>query len=515
ALLPVERQNLEAADTMAASAVALIHSAEPILQAVAGDGNTVTGGQVPLDRIRALEGVTATGAAAAAASEVQIDNAQSAMLLPPIASQVAGMRAKLQEVSNSLTDALDTERLLVSMLGGEAGASTRRYFVAFTTPSELRGATGIIANYGEVTADDGRVSLTRFGRMEELASHAPATPNGPGWDAQFAATYGSILTGALWQNVTISPDFPTAARAIEALYRQSGGEPVNGVIAIDPQGLSALLALEGPVTVPEWPQPITAGTVVGILEHQQYNQIVDTNRRVAFLSDLAAAVIDGMNHQRTADMVQVARMVGSALRGKHLLLASSYPDEEATLVRLGVAGALPGAGGDVLGVFSVNASTNKADWYLRREIDDRVVVTRCCTSAVVTITLRNEAPDTGQAAAILQGTPGAAAPGHNHQILSVLTPWNFASATVDGIPATVNEAPWAAMKLFSMLIDIPPGSVAIVQLRLSGSRPKTRYELELVEQPIAHPDSFHVDWIEDGSERRVQIRAVESDLRFG
>ena len=44
----------------------------------------------------------------------------------------------------------------------------RRYLVLFTTPSESRGLGGFVGNYAELTIDDGHLSMTSFGRAEDL-----------------------------------------------------------------------------------------------------------------------------------------------------------------------------------------------------------------------------------------------------------------------------------------------------------------------------------------------------------
>ena len=49
-----------------------------------------------------------------------------------------------------------------------SGARPRHYFIAFTQPAEARGLGGFVGNYGELTAIDGDIELTRSGRIREL-----------------------------------------------------------------------------------------------------------------------------------------------------------------------------------------------------------------------------------------------------------------------------------------------------------------------------------------------------------
>ena len=44
------------------------------------------------------------------------------------------------------------------------------------TPAELRGTIGILGSYGEVTATNGRVDLTKIGRNSDLNDGGVGTP---------------------------------------------------------------------------------------------------------------------------------------------------------------------------------------------------------------------------------------------------------------------------------------------------------------------------------------------------
>ena len=69
----------------------------------------------------------------------------------------------------SIDNSLEAIRLAPDMLGADG---PRRYLVLFTTPAESRGLGGFVGNYAELTVDDGRLSMTRFGRAEELDRRA-------------------------------------------------------------------------------------------------------------------------------------------------------------------------------------------------------------------------------------------------------------------------------------------------------------------------------------------------------
>ena len=47
------------------------------------------------------------------------------------------------------------------------------------------------------------------------------------------------------------------------------------MVTIDPYGVAGLLELTGPVTVPDWPEPLTADNAAQVLLFEQYDQLTD------------------------------------------------------------------------------------------------------------------------------------------------------------------------------------------------------------------------------------------------
>ena len=129
-------------------------------------------------------------------------------------------------------------RLAPQILGGHG---TRRYLVLFVTPAKLRGSGGLIANYGVLVAQNGVLRLEGLGRGPLLddAGSANKHLDGP---KEYLARYGRFEPANTWENVTMSPDFPAVAEVAAALFPQSGGTHVDGVISLDPVALSDLLS---------------------------------------------------------------------------------------------------------------------------------------------------------------------------------------------------------------------------------------------------------------------------------
>ena len=153
-----------------------------------------------------------------------------------------------------------------ALLGADG---VRHYFVAFMTPAETRGLDGFIGAYGELAADRGHVTLIRSGQATNLTAHPiPGLHlTGP---ADYLSRYGVFKPQDHFEDLTYSPDFPTVGDEIAGLYKEVGGDRVDGVLALDPYALAALLTFTGPVSVPGLNTQLTPANAAQVLLSGQY-----------------------------------------------------------------------------------------------------------------------------------------------------------------------------------------------------------------------------------------------------
>ncbi len=258
-----------------------------------------------------------------------------------------------------------------------------------------------------------------------------------------------------------SPDFPMDAEAIEQLYPQSGGTKVNGVIAVDPAGLAALLSLVGPVSVPSWPVPLTSANATDVLLNQQYD-VLSGEARVDFLGQVAAAVWERLSTSKLPGLSTLATVLSSAIAEKHLMFASTDPSTEHALTVVGRRplddARFPGS--DFLAVTNENDSGNKIDYYLRRSITYQVSLQPAdhSLSGEVVVKLQNLAPSSGQPGYVIGSVKDPTGPlGVNDTYVSIYTPWNYTAATLNGHQELMESGEEAGLNVYSTTISLPPG----------------------------------------------------------
>src|SRR5205807_10315613 len=170
---------------------------------------------------------------------------------------------------------------------------------------------GLIGDWSVLVADHGRVHVERFHRIDELNTPTPRVVHA---SEEFLRRYGQYDIGQTWQNVNMSPDFPTVGGVIADLFPQSGGQAVDGVIAVDPPGLASILRLTGPVRVPGWPDPVTADNVVDVTLRDSYERFAREARH-QFLGDVAERAWTALTSADLGELPRVARAFGEAARG--------------------------------------------------------------------------------------------------------------------------------------------------------------------------------------------------------
>lgn len=509
-LVPIvaqQRQALARATSVARSVTALAASEA---SGVKLSALTYHDGGIDLGRLRALDGPLDTVDSRLGAAARQLASLRSGWLLSPVRSRLGLLDTQITSAHVKASLADQVVRAAPGLLGGDG---TRHYFLAFMTPAESRGLDGFIGAYGELSADQGRIRLIRSGYIGDLNKAPPGARHLTG-PADYLARYGSFAPQDHFQDLTYSPDMPTVADVIAQLYPQSGGDRIDGVLALDPYALASLLQFTGPVQVPGLGQ-LTSANAAGVLLKGQYAELPAGGQqglRHDYLKGALAAAFSRLSSGSLPGPQAIASALDPEVRQGRLLLWSTHRSEQPVLRRVGLAGAFPAAaGGDLLAVTTQNAANNKIDAYLQRSIRDEVSYDPA-TGAVrsrVTITLHNRAPASGLSSEVIGSYPGSGLPaGTNRTWLSIYSPLRLTAAALAGRPLAMPGTPELGVRAYSAYVDIPAGATVSLTATLSGlTTPDGAYRLSWRTQPMVIDDHDGVQvttppgWVVAGSSR--------------
>jgi hypothetical protein len=386
--------------------------------------------------------------------------------------------------------------------------------------AESRATGGFIGSFGVLTAENGKVTI---GRLERTAAWNDAVNRSPDptvdAPADYHTRYDQFDPARTLQNVNLSPDFPSVAGVLMSQTPQAGLGTVDGVLAVDPFGLAALLELTGPVTVQGWPTQIDASNAVDVTLRDAYAFFERTPERAEFLGDVAEGVVDQATSGTLGEPAKVARVLGGAAHNGHLILAFTRPAEQRLAEQLEVAGRVAPIRSDAVAVTSSNVAANKIDPYLQRVVNYRVQLDpdpshrRARASARLTVQLDNTAPATGLPRIVIGPyIDGRFQAGENRAYVSLYSPLRLKAASIDGQPTDVSAQRERGRNAYSLLASVPARTVRSLNADLGGTVRLTRdgwYELDIGHQPTVRTDRLHVSIQVPDGWRIAEVQGLE------
>ncbi|MGB6058713.1 MAG: DUF4012 domain-containing protein, partial [Microthrixaceae bacterium] len=305
-------------------------------------------------------------------------------LIGPLASARNRFSEQYHEATTTLDDAIAGVKGTRAFLGGP-----EKYLVLAANNGEMRAGSGMFLQIGVMATSHGRFQLGAFTPTGDMFLPAP----GARLDPTLEALWGPLTPTQEWRNLNLTPRFDESARMAKEMWKSSGRGEVDGAMAIDVVGLRKLLKVSGPIFVNDdsgQQSVISADNVLHVLLVEQYKSLTSAGQdeRRAHLGDVAAAIFESFNNGNVplADMLEAFTAIG---RGRHLMMWSSDPIQQAGWVSLGLSGTL--AENDVM-LSVINRGGNKLDQFLEVTSELSSKTTDSTRHLVTSVTLTNTSP---------------------------------------------------------------------------------------------------------------------------
>lgn len=501
--VPGVRANLTASISLAAAGERTTAAAGEIARAMAGLPGGVSalapsGGAIPVEAIESLSPALARADALLAEAQRLAEATPDRGLIGPVAQARADVTPVIVAAAEAVSTASAVAEVLPTFLGAD---EPKRYFFGAGNPAELRGAGGFLGAYAILTIDDGRVDIGSFAPIHDLATIPAADVRAP--HADYAARYDRYGGAGFWLNLNMTPDFPSAAQAIERLYEEVTGQAVDGTIMADPTTLAGLLQATGPVDVPGYDATVDADNVVAFLANEAFGRITDPDKRKRLLGAVAASALDRfLRGEGAANPVHALEALGTAATGGHLLLHSRDDAVQRAFAHAGVDGRLLDPDGDYLAAVVNNAANNKADFYAERTVAYEVALQpEGRAVATATVELRNEAPTEGVPDYVIGPSVEGAVAGDNRSLLSVYCAsgcerTGFRRSLGDGVMRQETEL---GHPVFTTMVPLGSGEAERVELDWVVDNVWTEagdggiYRLTVQNQPTIRPTRLIID----------------------
>ncbi len=279
------------------------------------------------------------------------------------------------------------ERLFQELLGGNG---PRKYLFLLQNNHEMRATGGFIGTYGLLDVNQGVVRkffvdgiFNPDGQLKENIVPPKAIQKvSAGWS----------LHDSNW-----FPDFPMSAEKAIFFYEKTGGPTVDGVIALTPTVMQKLLAITGPIDLPEYGLTVDADNFIPVIQEQveeKYDK--EENQPKKVLADLSVRLLEKVFASRDMKTLSgVAEALVEGLNEKHILLYARDREVEDLIDRTGWSGRVLETPKDYLSVIHTNINGYKTDGVVEEEIVHKADI-RSDGSIVdtVTVTRRHRGGDT-------------------------------------------------------------------------------------------------------------------------
>lgn len=447
------------------------------------------GGRIALEPLRDAAPVLEQTTAAAQQLSAQAQAVPESRFV----SAVNDARTSLVDQTTDLTTLLGNTSTAASLAPAMLGLDgPRNYFIGFQTNAEARGTGGLLGGYGIIRAVDGTASVDTLGRNSDLGMKNIPMDLGP----DFENLYGANRPTSDFRNSNLSSHFPYAAQIWQSLwFQESGGELVDGAIAIDPIALSYILDVVGPVTMPDG-EVVSADNVVELTESTAYIRFADDNNaRKEYLQTIAALVVDKMTGKISSPGA-LLDAVGRGVSEGRIAVWSAKPQEQEVLASTPLGHTLPSDEAPFAGVVINNQAGNKLDYYLTRSI---YYSAESCDgdtrSSTVTISLTNNAPpvDLPDYVDGMVVNPKNLPDGTNMAAVSLVATQgaNLDSVAVDGMISFARSGKEQGHPVFMTLATIPQGETVDVVFHLT--EPTGAGEARVPVQPLVDDPTVTID----------------------
>lgn len=420
-----------------------------------------------------------------------LDLGPNEALIPPLANARNELAQALAETKDLVER---TETALHGVTAFLRGPST--YLLLVANNAEMRAGQGMILSVGEMSIVDGEITVGELHESGSLVLPPGAVPI----SGDLAARWGWARPSEEWRSLAMTPRFDVTAELAAQMWEATGRPRVDGVIAVDPFALRAVLHATGPVRVDS--RRVGAGNIVDYTLHDQYVALGSGTRRVEQeerreeIDRIARAALDALTGRRidAADLVQQLVTAG---QGRHVMAWARDEHQQAAWEAARVDGSV--ASNSVL-LSILNRGENKLDYFLRSTATlEEVNATPAGAEVTVTVTVTNTTPP-GEPAYVSGPREFGVAEGEYLGIISLTVPGAARDLRVDGLGGALTIGPDGPTQVIAANFILPRGEAIEATFRFVLP-PEIR---EVRVEPSARPTPTTwsregVEWTDDRS----------------
>lgn len=315
-------------------------------------------------------------------AEATLERVDESKLPGWLKSREVTLRKEIDSKRSLLKTTTSLVKILPNLLGVR---EDKRYLLLFQNSTELRATGGFIGSYGLLTFKGGVLKDLLIDDIYNPDGQLKEEITPPDPLRQYLGELRWWLRDSNWK-----PSYPEAAAQAEWFFEKETGKKVDGTIAINLDMLKKLLAVTGPIQVPDYNEQVSADNIVArSLFHAEIGFFPGSTQKRDFLGNVGRVLLDKLikEQQLSFNLLDVLKQ---SLAEKDMLISFNDPTSTAVareqhwsgdiercvscrLTEMTQVGDLSEDNDqsikDYLYVVDSNLGVNKADIYIKPKID--------------------------------------------------------------------------------------------------------------------------------------------------
>ena len=298
----------------------------------------------------------------------------------------------VDEIKGELTLGKDLIKILPNLLGLDG--TKKEYMVLFQNESELRPTGGFIGSYGILSFEKGK--LINFEIKDiydadgQLKGHVE-----PPWEIK------THLNEANWfmRDANWNADFVKTSADIQWFLEKEVNKKVDGIIGIDLAVVKSILKATGGVYVPDFKETINENNLYEQAEfYAETKFFPGSAQKASFLGAMGKQLFEEIKNLKTEQSLVLTQSLIDLLERNEIQISLNDKDTAKIVTNLGWDGKIyngkcteENCVADYWYVVEANLGVNKANYFLRRNMEEAVEITDTSIDRTLKINYENTA----------------------------------------------------------------------------------------------------------------------------
>ena len=414
-----------------------------------------------------------------------------------VPSSVRDAVTQLQSTLTTATPYLEQGKPLIHSFPMLLGVDKpRTWLLVMNNGAESRATGGLPGGWGVLQVNSGKLHLLKQESNNGIGKNLLRN-----WQQQVSIEQANLYGDALgyWADANLSPDIPTNAKLMRALYRQYTGSDVDGVMFINQHTLAALMTLTGEIQVGK--RELSAENIADYVTRGVYFEHSDDRAKDAALANITKLVFEKLTEQHH-DLFSIVKALAPVSTTGDLRVWAQDKAVQNQLAQSSLGGSMQDSANPTHIVAFNNGGGNKIDTYLRESIgytQGQCLSQSGYRQSTMNVQLDNSAPNKGlpiyTTGRLDQNNPNPTVQGSTRMVVYVHVPIGavFASASVNGKPVDlVSSGMDTGRVVWMFLVDSESKTTKRLNIKFMETALSTTPTPNIYVPPMAHPVTIQV-----------------------